>query len=102
MRSLAESSFKTRYNGGVLINGSLDGSTPDLPQPSLSHRLRVSIFGDDVSACGLLPAQGSMRIGRGDDTDLRIKHPSVSRFHVELRVDASEGVISVLDPRKQK
>jgi DNA-binding NtrC family response regulator len=33
-----------------------------------------------------LPSQGTVVIGRGDETDLRIADPSVSRRHAELRI----------------
>ncbi|MBC8068783.1 MAG: sigma 54-interacting transcriptional regulator [Deltaproteobacteria bacterium] len=39
-----------------------------------------------------LPERGELRIGRGDDVDLRIDHDSVSRRHARVRVGADIAI----------
>ncbi|HET6585199.1 MAG TPA: sigma 54-interacting transcriptional regulator [Nannocystaceae bacterium] len=56
---------------------------PVSPRADISSRRMLVIVGDRVSTHPL-PDQGTVKIGRGDDAELRIDDPSVSRDHAHL------------------
>jgi two-component system, NtrC family, response regulator AtoC len=63
---------------------------PDLAPRADERRLRVmSAQGISVFA---LPASGVVVIGRGDDVDLRVDDPSISRRHARLHVGAALAI----------
>jgi DNA-binding NtrC family response regulator len=49
-------------------------------------RLRLLVFGDDTFVTHPLPMSGEVTIGRGEDADVQIDDPSISRLHVRLRI----------------
>jgi transcriptional regulator with PAS, ATPase and Fis domain len=56
---------------------------PVSPRADISSRRMLVIVGDRVSTHPL-PDVGTVKVGRGDDADLRIDDPSVSREHAHL------------------
>jgi len=51
-------------------------------------RLDLIVTGESLFVSQPLPATGELVIGRADDADVRVDHPSVSRQHAILRVAA--------------
>src|SRR5262245_35602394 len=49
-------------------------------------RLDLIVTGESLFISQPLPATGELVIGRAEDADVRIDHPSVSRQHARLRV----------------
>ncbi len=64
---------------------------PVAPRTDPTTRRMLVIAGDRVST-HTLPEQGQMRIGRGDDAELRIDDPSVSREHALLYFEKGKPV----------
>lgn len=50
---------------------------------------RILVFWDGGFSTFPLPARGSVLVGRGDECDLRIEDPSVSRKHATIMVDGT-------------
>ncbi len=64
---------------------------PVAPRTDLATRRMLVIAGDRVSTHAM-PEQGQIRIGRGDDVELRIDDPSVSREHAHLFFEKGKPV----------
>jgi two-component system response regulator AtoC len=64
----------------------------DTVQWSEARRCLVAVWGGG-SAQRPLPDEGTIVIGRGAECDLRIDHPSVSRTHATLRVQAGNVLL---------
>jgi two-component system response regulator AtoC len=64
---------------------------PVAPRTDLTTRRMLVIAGDRVSTHPM-PEQGQIRIGRGDDAELRIDDPSVSREHALLYFEKGKPV----------
>jgi DNA-binding NtrC family response regulator len=58
-------------------------------------RLSLRVVGDDVLDSFPLPARGEVVVGRGEESDLRIDHPSISRKHALVTADGA--VIRIKD-----
>jgi two-component system, NtrC family, response regulator AtoC len=58
-------------------------------------RLSLRVVGDDILDSYPLPPRGQVVVGRGEESDLRIDHPSISRKHA--LVTADDGVIHITD-----
>jgi hypothetical protein len=52
---------------------------------------RLTAYLPDLPALTHVLADAALRIGRGEDCDLRLDHPSISRSHAELRPDGAQG-----------
>src|SRR5688572_24087605 len=63
---------------------------------SAPGRLSLRIVGDEILDTFALPASGEVVVGRGEDSDLRVDHPSISRKHAAVRVDGPMVRISDL------
>ncbi|HWB82038.1 MAG TPA: sigma 54-interacting transcriptional regulator [Nannocystaceae bacterium] len=63
--------------------------TRQTDRPPPEGRGHLLVLGDGEVSRVPLPDAGEVRIGRGDDVDLRIDHDSVSRKHAVLRVGAT-------------
>jgi two-component system response regulator AtoC len=61
--------------------------TPGATRPS------ILVYWQDHVSTHPLPARGEIVVGRGDDCEIRVDHPSVSRRHMAIRV--AEGVFVV-------
>jgi pSer/pThr/pTyr-binding forkhead associated (FHA) protein len=55
-----------------------------LPSPAPSFSLFV--LGDGVVSSRPLPTTGTITVGRASDATIQIKHPSISREHLLLRL----------------
>ena len=51
--------------------------------------LELAVFAPDETRTWELPARGEVKLGRGEDNDVRLEHFSVSRAHAILRVGDS-------------
>ncbi len=56
--------------------------------PSSGSELRLVVLGDELASSFPLPASGEVIVGRGEDAQVRIDHPSVSRRHARIRMGA--------------
>ncbi|MBL8947690.1 MAG: sigma 54-interacting transcriptional regulator [Myxococcales bacterium] len=65
---------------------------PVAPRPDAAIRRVLVIAGERVSTHPL-PEHGQIRIGRGDDVELRIDDPSVSREHAHLFLEKGKPVV---------
>ncbi len=61
-----------------------DSTRPAVPSVGTGRKLLV--LGDGENQAVVLPDQGQLRIGRGDDADIRIDRESVSRRHALVHV----------------
>lgn len=78
---------------GVLLFGSVPDGVETAPtareQPPAEARLcLLGLLGGTATALDLPPI-GRITIGRGAEADLQIVHPTVSRVHVAIHVEAS-------------
>jgi two-component system response regulator AtoC len=64
---------------------------PVSPRADISSRRMLVIAGDRVSTHPL-PDNGTVKIGRGDDSDLRIDDPSVSREHAHVHFEKGRPI----------
>jgi DNA-binding NtrC family response regulator len=55
--------------------------------------LFVTVLAPSHSYSVPLPASGELRVGRGEECDVRVDDPRVSRVHVVLHVDGSVSVV---------
>jgi pSer/pThr/pTyr-binding forkhead associated (FHA) protein len=62
------------------------------PGPGIGPRWGLLVLGEGVTALHRLPAGGVISIGRGPDVTLTIRHPSLSRRHVLLRLGSTVTV----------
>ena len=62
---------------------------------SSAPRFALRVVGDDILDSFPLPPRGEVVVGRGEESDLRIEHPSISRKHA--LVTADDGVIRIAD-----
>ncbi|MEP7124254.1 MAG: sigma 54-interacting transcriptional regulator [Byssovorax sp.] len=60
------------------------GNEQSIPPSSLD----LVVFVGDTTEAHPLPARGALSIGRSSDNDIRINHPSVSRRHAVLHIEA--------------
>jgi len=51
--------------------------------------LCLVVLGDDLEATYPLPDHGVVTIGRSEDADVRIDHPSISRRHAAITIDGA-------------
>jgi transcriptional regulator with PAS, ATPase and Fis domain len=70
----------------------IPSTMPVAPRADQTTRRMLVIAGDRVST-HTLPESGEVRIGRGDDADLRIDDPSVSRDHAHLFFEKGKPVM---------
>src|SRR5687767_1557544 len=56
-----------------------------------SSRAYLLVIENEATRRFPLPDEGTVRIGRGEECELRLDHKSVSRYHARLTIDA-EGV----------
>ncbi len=54
--------------------------------PGSRHRISLRVFGEGLYEVHPLPAAGELTLGRSQQADVRIDHPSVSRIHAVLRL----------------
>ena len=54
--------------------------------PAARHRISLRVFGEGLYEVHPLPADGERTLGRSQQADIRIDHPSVSRIHATLRL----------------
>ena len=54
---------------------------------SSAPRLSLRVVGDDILDSFPLPPRGEVVVGRGEESDLRIDHPSISRKHAKVVAD---------------
>ncbi len=69
-----------------MSGGSRFDVTRQTDRPVADARAELVVLGDGAVSRVPLPEQGELRIGRGDDVDVRIEHDSVSRAHAVLRI----------------
>lgn len=58
-----------------------------------SRGLRLIVFVDGQVSAHVLPPDGEVTIGRGDDVGVRIDHATVSRRHATLRLGTSVSIV---------
>jgi DNA-binding NtrC family response regulator len=78
----------------------MDGATNDATRnPTQCEKTGAScallVVDEDGCERHLLPAHGTLTVGRGADADIRVKRPWISRRHAVLRL--GEGTISIED-----
>src|SRR4051812_16767271 len=54
--------------------------------------LALRVLSESSFTLHALPQQGALVIGRADDADIRIDHPSISRKHAVLRVGSTLSI----------
>src|SRR5437762_8357168 len=64
-----------------------------------SVRQYVVVFESDISQMFELPADGEVRVGRGEDVQLRLHETAISRHHAVIRTAA--GQATVIDQSSQ-
>ena len=79
-----------------MTSGGRSGDATTVVEPrsglrSAAPRLSLRVVGDDILDSFPLPASGEVVVGRGEESDLRIDHPSISRKHARVTVD-TDGV----------
>jgi DNA-binding NtrC family response regulator len=62
-------------------------TTATADQSPLPTSISLRVFGEGIYEVHPLPAQGEVTIGRSQQADIRVEHPSVSRLHAVLRLD---------------
>ncbi len=61
-------------------------AAPPGPSAKTKGRISLRVFGEGIYEVHALPSSGEVTIGRSQQADIRIEHPSVSRLHAILRV----------------
>jgi two-component system, NtrC family, response regulator AtoC len=79
-----------------MTSGGRSGDATTVVEPrsglrSSAPRLSLRVVGDDILDSFPLPPNGEVVVGRGEESDLRIDHPSISRKHAKVIAD-TDGV----------
>jgi len=83
-----------------MASGGRSGDATTVVEPkgglkSTAPRLSLRVVGDELLDSFPLPPRGEVVVGRGEESDLRIDHPSISRKHALVTADS--GVIRIKD-----
>jgi two-component system response regulator AtoC len=76
------------------VDSTVDGTAPrDRSEPKELVRQYVVVFESDSSQMFELPADGEVRVGRGEDVPLRLRETAISRHHAVIRTAAGQATV---------
>src|SRR5882724_4795503 len=79
-----------------LIESTVDDITSgdlELTEARAPVRQYVAVFESDSSQMFELPAEGEIRVGRGEDVQLRLAETAISRHHAVIRTAAGQATV---------
>src|SRR5512140_119241 len=84
---------------GRFVESTVDGTAAREREPRELVRQYVVVFEADSSQMFELPADGEVRVGRGEDVSLRLRETAISRHHAVIRT--AGGQATVIDEGSQ-
>jgi len=80
--------LRPRYVAQALLRrANVDTRTMEPGKPLGENELRLLVIEGDTARAYPLPARGTLIVGRAEECDIRIDHPSLSRKHAQIEID---------------